>query len=383
MVSNSISRSVKPVVRRREERGVSLILTAAAVFVLIGMLGLTTDVGRMFIYKSELQMFADASAMAAITYMDGTQAGVQAANAVATAGPLGTTKPNGYNFDTQGISNVTTGYATTYTGTYDSYATASMSSTNSYRFMKVTASANITLSFMPVLPGAPSALTLTATAVAGQKASTTVNNGGLVPFAPDAHDQSDTKNFGLVPGQEYSLKWANGNTTTCAGDAGFTPPGQPPSGHGFVNIGEGTGSSGIRQSIEYGGFPNSLSTPSSLYIDEDIYEDPGNRGSEIFKAMNDRVDQDTDTTSTTYAEYVSKGTGNGRRIVTAPIAGTWTGNGSNANTPILGFGNFLLDTSYSGDTGAICAIYIGPGNTSGRSSGASDGTKVYSTSLYQ
>jgi hypothetical protein len=361
-------------------------MSATAVFVLIGMLGLSTDVGRMFIYKSELQMFADASAMAAITYMDGTQAGVQGANAVATAGPLGTTKPNGYNFDTQGITNVTTGYATTYTGTYDSYSTASGSATNSYRFLKVTASADLSLSFLPVLPGVPTSMTLSATAVAGQKASTTVTNGGLVPFAPDAHDQSDTKNFGFVPGQEYTLKWGtNGSqdVTTCAGDAGFTPPGQPPSGHGFVNIGEGTGSSGIRQSIEYGGFPNSLSTPSSLYIDEDIYEDPGDRGREIFDALQARVNQDTDTSSTTYADYVSRATGNGRRIVTAPIAGTWTGNGSNANTPILGFGNFLLDTTYSGNSGSICAVYIGPGNTSGRSTGASDGTKIYSTTLYQ
>jgi hypothetical protein len=208
-------------------------------------------------------------------------------------------------------------------------------------------------------------------------------NGGLVPFAPDAHNQADTKNFGLTPGTQYTMKWGNGNTTTCAGDAGFTPPGSPPSEHGFVDIGEGNGTSGIRPAIEYGGFPNPSSSPSSVVIGQGLISDPGNRGSSIFGSMNNRAAQDTDDASVTYAAYLASGTGNGRRIVTTPVVGTWNGNGHNANAPVLGFANFVLNTSYAGTSGSICATYIGPGNLTGNGSGGSDGTKIYANNLYQ
>jgi hypothetical protein len=75
--------------------------------------------------------------------------------------------------------------------------------------------------------------------------------------------------------------------------------------------------------------------------------------------------------------------GNGRRIVTVAIGGTWSGNGSNASTAILGFANFFLDIHYSGSSGGICATYIGLANTTGSGSGGSDGTKIYSNVLYQ
>ena len=298
-------------IKKSNERGFSLVLLSVSAVVMIGMLGLAMDVGQMFILKNELQTFVDASAMAAISKLDGTQTGVQLANAVATAGPLGTTKPNGYNFDTKAISNVTTTYATAYAGTYDSYATASMPSTNSYRFVKVSATQNLSLSFLPALPGIASSLAVSASAVAGQGANDGISAGGMLPFAPDAHNQNDTKNFGFTPGMPYTLKWGNGNTTTCAGDAGFTPPGSPPSEHGFVDIGEGNGTSGIRPAIEYGGYPNPNSNPSSVVVGQHLVSDPGNRGSSIFGAINNRAAQDTDDASATYAAYLAAGIGNG------------------------------------------------------------------------
>ena len=374
---------------KRCERGFSLTLLGLALFIMLGMLGLAIDLGRTFIYKTELQTFADASALAAVAKLDGTGVGVQQANAVATAGPLGTTKPNGYNFDTTVIGNVTTGYAISFNGTYDSYATASSAGTNTYRYIRVTASAAVPLNFLPVLPGIATQTALSAAAIAGQKPQATVSGGGLLPFAPDAHNQADLKNFGLIPGAKYTLKWGNGNTTTCPGDAGFTPPGSPPSEHGFVDIGEGNSNANVRTAIEYGGYPNPNSTPSSistgdaLHPADSLYGVPGNRGTSIFDALNARAGQDTDLSSTTYAQYLSAGAGNGRRIVTALIGGTWGGNGSNAKTPILGFANFLLDPTYSGTSGPICATYIGLGDLGGHSSGGADGTKVYANVLYQ
>ncbi len=376
------------VTRKRGERGFSMALIALSAFVMVGSLGLVFDAGQMFILKNELQTFADASAMASVSKLDGSQTGVQTANAVATAGPLGTTKPNGYNFDTITITNITTGFATTFNGTYDNYATANSSATNTYRFVSVTATQNLNLSFMPVLQAA-SSIPISAKAVAGQQAVADVTNAGLVPFAPDAHNAADTKNFGFVPGQEYSLKWGNGNTTNCGGDAGFDP-GLAPSGHGFVNIGQGNATSAIRSAIEYGGYPNSSSTPSTLYAGEDLGQDPGNKGSSIFDALAARSEQDPDQTDLTVPAYETSllaGTANGRRIVTAPIMdpSTWSGNGNNANATMIGFGNFLLDpgATIEGSSGPICATYIGPADINGVGSGGSDGTKIYVNFLYQ
>ncbi len=302
---------------------------------------------------------------------------------MAIAGPLGSTTPNDWNFDSNSVANVTDTYATTFGGTYDNYNTASSGSTNNYRFIQVTANATLPLYFMAVIPGLPTQQLLQAVAVGGQQAQTTLSNGGLLPFAPDAHNQADTTNFGLTPGVQYTLKWGNGNTTTCAGDAGFTPPGSPPSEHGFVDIGEGNSNSNVRTGIEYGGYPNANSSPSSVAAGATLGGVPGNRGTSIFDALAARADQDTNDTATTYAAYLASGTGNGRRIVTVAIAGTWSGNGSNASTPVLGFANFFLNTTYSGTSGPICATYIGPASLNGNASAATDATKIYSVNLFQ
>jgi len=368
---------------RKNQRGFSLMLIAVSGSVMIGMLGLAFDLGRMFIVKNELQTFVDASAVAACRQLDGTQAGIQGAHATATAGPLGSTRPNGWNFDVNAVSNITDTYATSYTGTYDSYATASGGATNNYRFIKVVANATLPLYFLAVIPGLPTSQLLQSTAVGGQNPQSTLSNGRVMPFAPDAHNAADTTNFGLTAGTQYSLKWGNGNTTTCAGDVGFTPPGSPPSEHGFVDIGEGNSNSNVRTAIEYGSYPNSSSTPSSLSTGDTLKGVPGNRGSSIFDALNSRAGQDTNDTSTTYADYIASGTGNGRRIVTVAISGSWSGNGNNAHTNIVGFANFFLAPTYSGTSGPICASYIGPASINGNGTGGTDGTKIYSTMLYQ
>jgi hypothetical protein len=371
--------------RRQGERGFSLILIGLTLVIMISMVGLAIDLGRIFVYKSELQTFADNSAMAAVAKMDGTQAGVQSANSMALTGPDGASLANKVNFDSTTISTVTPTYATSFSGTYDSYATASTPSTNTYRFIKVVASANVPLNFLPVLPNIATAYTISASATAGQMALSTLTDGGVLPFAPDAINQSDTTNFGFTQGTEYSLKWPKSGGTTCGGDVGIPnfPPGSPPSEHGFVDIGEGNSNSNVRTAIIDGGYPNANSSPSSLATGDSLGGVPGNRGSSIFDALATRAAQDTDDTSTTYAAYKSGGTGNGRRVVTVAVGGTWSGNGNNAATTILGFANFFLDTSYSGSSGGICATYIGPANMTSAGAAGTDGTKIYANYLFQ
>ncbi len=362
-------------------------MLALSATVLLGMVGLSVDMGRMFIVRNELQTFADASALAAVRQMDGSLSGLQVAHTTATAGPLGNSLPNGWMFDTNKISSVTDTYATSYSGMYNSYVTASAGSTNSYRFIKVVASASVPLYFLPAIPGLPSTQPLSGSAVAGQQATTaTFSSGGLIPFSPDAHTATDTKNFGLTPGVKYTLKWGNGNTTTCAGDAGFNP-GNAPSAHGFVDLGQGNGNSSLRGVIEFGGYPNSSSTPDHVSVGDTLGGVPGNRGASIFSATSNRSAQDPDQTSNNWAEYKAAGTGNGRRIVSAAINDPTlaAGNGNNRTVTVIGFGNFLLDTSntINGSSGPLCATYIGPASLMGWSSGGSSGTSVYKIMLYQ
>jgi Flp pilus assembly protein TadG len=384
--SRTKSGTARAIIAKRRERGFSVLLLAVSASVLLGMLGLTFDLGRMFIVKTELQTFVDASALAAVKNLDGSGAGVRLAHAVATAGPLGATRPNGTNFDTNPITAVTDTYGTQLNGTYVDYNTAQGSSPNTYSFINLAATANVSLYFLGVIPGLAMQQTVTATATGGEMALPAVTQGGLTPFSPDAHNPGDTTHFGFIPGQEYTLKWGNGNTTTCAGDAGFNP-GNAPDAHGYVNLGQGTGTSNLDKAIIYGGYPNSLSVPSVVDSGDNLSDVPGNRGASVFASLAARSAQDTDQTSLTWAQYQAAGIGNDRRVVTAAINNPAldTGTGSNGTVTVIGFGNFLLDPSatISGSSGPICATYIGPANLNGAASAVTDGTTVYTIALFK
>ena len=61
---------------RRKQRGFVLIAMSVAMLLLLGVLGLAFDVGRIYIVRNEAQMFTDAAAMMAAAKLDGTAAGV-------------------------------------------------------------------------------------------------------------------------------------------------------------------------------------------------------------------------------------------------------------------------------------------------------------------
>jgi hypothetical protein len=101
----------------------------------------------------------------------------------------------------------------------------------------------------------------------------------------------------------------------------------------------------------------------NISIDQSVNPTTGEKNS-IVKALNDRVAQDSDTTSTTYPSY----SGNGRRLITVIIN---NGYANAAGTPYssdqqaigLGYAQFLLLPDYSqsgGSNNPWCAIYVGP-----------------------
>ena len=85
----------------RKRRGFVLVAMSVTLLVLLAMLGLAFDVGRIYIAKNEAQVYCDAAAMAAASKLDGTEAGLKRAREAA----LGITTR--WNLGTQEFRNVT------------------------------------------------------------------------------------------------------------------------------------------------------------------------------------------------------------------------------------------------------------------------------------
>jgi hypothetical protein len=95
-------------------------------------------------------------------------------------------------------------------------------------------------------------------------------------------------------------------------------------------------------------------------------------------AVNTRVNQDSNFTAATYADYVAAGDGNGRRNVGVPI------NTGHPDYLVVQIGAFFLQTSYGGGgNDAFCAEYLGPWVQGAKTKGAADGSGAYVARLIQ
>jgi uncharacterized membrane protein len=94
--------------RPASQRGFVLIAMAVALLLLVAMMGLAFDVGRIYIARNEAQVFTDAAAMAAAAKLDGTSEGLDRARQAVARLPirwnLGTTAFTGVvvEFSTDG-----------------------------------------------------------------------------------------------------------------------------------------------------------------------------------------------------------------------------------------------------------------------------------------
>jgi uncharacterized membrane protein len=62
--------------RRERQRGFVLIAMSVSMLLLLAVLGMAFDLGRIYIARNEAQIFTDAAAMAAAAKLDGTEAGI-------------------------------------------------------------------------------------------------------------------------------------------------------------------------------------------------------------------------------------------------------------------------------------------------------------------
>jgi hypothetical protein len=199
--------------------------------------------------------------------------------------------------------------------------------------------------FLPALPDVPSNQNVAANAIGGQALTNSLGEG-LEPFSPDAHLAADP-NFGFTQGVRYTLKWAppgqrNKPGGRCDGDLAFNPGGGS-SDRGYIDVGQGNGNAGLHDTI----VNNDYLDATPLTIGSVIDMVPGNK--HVGPALAERLAQDTDTTSMTYASYH----GNGRRLFVVPV------NDGGDTAVVIGYGVFLLlQDSWGSNNQPVCAIYV-------------------------
>lgn len=336
-----------PMTRNNRRKGYVLISTAIGMTVVLGAAGLAVDIGRAYVARSEVQAYADAAAIAAAAQLNGTSAGITAAQSA----PQNT--PNKWNFGSQSISNPTIQFAqplATNQNQADSTTWTSSPSTGSnYLFVQVTASVNVPMTLIQAVTS-QSTMNVAANAQAGQVMVTTYLDG-LLPFSPIAPNGTDSVNYGYQTGQLYTLRYPSpvqGMGSVCPGDqSGTYWQSLPSQDHGFWGS---TSSAVIRGEI----VDDTQAVPIS--IGENVPMVGGNRSAEG-SALATRVMEDTDTTSATYAQYEQAGTGNGRRVIGVPV------NGGPPDFTAVAVRAFFLQTAdiYNAVNGStpICGEYIG------------------------
>lgn len=330
----------------RRKSGFVLVATGVCIAILVGCMGLAVDLGRMYVIKSEVQSWADAASINAALQLDGTRAGLNnAANAVSTTAGK-------WEFGTKSFTSPTVLFALTTSSPWYTAAAAPLNSS----YARVTVTVPVSLYFLPAVTGSKFG-NVSVRATAAQVAKTTFSEG-LFPFSPYMHD-STGPNFGLVAGRLYTLRWpanpklGNGGNV-CDGDRI----------QNVVALANAAGGS-ERGYIE----DTSAALIAATIIDDyqsitrtvgDIVDMTGGAKQSQLRSLETRIRQDSDTVSTTYAEYVTRATGNGRRVVACPINDGGTPAGS--NNRIVGIGAFFLYPTGEYGTGgnqAWCAEYIG------------------------
>ncbi len=338
-------------------------LTAIVVF---GCLGLSVDAARMYVAKNEAQGYADAAALAGALKLDGTTAGVTSAQTAATG------LADKWNFMTSTYSGTTVEVATSIAGPWTSANTPPSPATN-FTYVRVTATAPVSLYFIPVVTAGGFSSTVNASAVANQVNETT-SNEGLFPFAPIAFDgptggSQTVSPWGFVPGNQYTIRYAANGMSECSGDATDA---------NHLAVGSSRGFWGANASPTLDGQVTGDVQEESLTVGQAL---PGVGGAKttVETAIADRINQDGDTTDDTYSSYLANSLHNGRRIVAMPIQ-------SEVDGSVLGFASFLLlDAGSYGHSGNAdwCAIFIGPGliDSTGGSGNPTPG--VYQVKLVQ
>jgi Flp pilus assembly protein TadG len=374
--------------------------------VLLGLAGFALDLGMLYSAKGELKTASNAMALAAAQNLIGTDAATSTAQAAAMAAA------NRYNFQSLAVGQANGNLASTisdpayYSDAADAIASLSPSgaevASSQARYVRMTVTGETPLIFWGLLPvAATRKLALIATSVAGISPPL-CQACGIEPLAIAAINQSDSVDFGFVPGTIYSFAYS---CTVVPGGGGVIPAPPPPVLGGasqtlsylLINRLDPTNTVFPDETSQAyqdgaGGMPGNTNTtqacfrinsvetvwasatvnrcgvPVALVVNSSICGLDARFESSAPAACSNVVAIDTlstvyppDPDVASYATYPDY-TGNGRRIITIPVVDAL----STSAMTVLGFRQFLLEPNAgatditTGDTfGRFLGMYIG------------------------
>jgi len=329
---------------------------------MIAMLGLSVDLGRMYIARNEAQTYADSAAMKAALELDGTFDGLtRAQRSVAQ-------NPNRWHMGNSAFAGTVTEFAPAAGGPWND----SPASAEGLRFARVRATVDPPLYFIPIV-GQSSKARVNATAVAGQVPKTSFREG-LFPFSPMAHSADDPE-FGFKRGRKYTLRWAANprkGANVCEGDDAQPVIDKATSAGSELGYIDDNSPSGHREAIEGDYQVRPLAAGDGVEMTGGLRQDQ--RASVV-----NRVRQDSDAASRSYADYRVGGRGNGRRLVVVPVS-AWQPSFS-----VAGFAAFFLlapdDYAQNADE-PLCAEFVGAYVQGGHHQGAG-GAGAYAVRLVE
>lgn len=344
--------------RYANQRGSVMIMTAILMGGIVLAVGLSIDIARLYMLRTELQNAADAAALSAARELSSGAGGIQDAVARATA----IVNNYGFNDAVVNVPAVNVQFAVNLNGAYVSSATAQANPAN-YRFVRVTTS-NVTTPMLFSARVLGASRTESRSAVAGM--SVGINTiCDFFPFAVALND-SNTSDVGFtppLPNTTMTLNFVqgNGNSMTLANRDYIIIEVPEISGNGAgetIRLSAGVTSicqtlnvnvpfhatpssnqnNGPRQIVDgvstrfniYANGPGQLN-PTSFPPDSNIAQNID------FRAYNDR---------TTVVTPSPNGPGTDqRRILVVPIVAPGTYTGTPVGAPTLMFGAFFLKST--------------------------------------
>ena len=132
--------------RHPGERGFTLITIGVCAGIMYSMTGLAFNVGRIYMTRNEAQTYADSSALYAAQQLNGTSAGLTAADAAVAA------HPPSWGFATTASTGTTTEYSVDGATGWATSGSVSASNVRNIRYARVTANvSNLPLYFIPAI----------------------------------------------------------------------------------------------------------------------------------------------------------------------------------------------------------------------------------------
>ena len=376
--------------RGGRERGFVLITMAIAAVALIGILGMSVDIGRMFIAKNETQAYCDSAALAAGLALDGTTTGISNATTAVS------NSANTWNLNSTTVSNPAVTFATSTAGPWSSNPNPA----TGYIYARVSATVPLDLYFIPVVV-AKTTQNVVSSAIAGQISITSFPQG-LAPYSAISTSNTPKNNFGFVVGNSYDIQWPTYNNgascdPTKSNKINNCFIGNPCADETFAAKQAVVNNWGQSSSGYWGSTSNSTIEKEILDV---IQIQAVSVGTNIFPVLtsgqkqsqsgylDERVNQDV---STDYSNTVSGYMGhphNGRRLLPVPVVDP-----TDATTStVIGYGSFLLLSNGSpsdfykkttNGNSAFCAVYAGPYQVGGTGTGTGGTTGATYVKLVQ